>query len=81
MNRLLSFTPNFVLYTVRWGYDIFMNKAGQLDVDLNGLNPVSTNGSPAFKKILNREFNRDDVPFPGHYMAGSGYIGRANCKK
>jgi Putative peptidoglycan binding domain len=71
---------NFVLYTVRWGYDIFM-KGGQPNVDLNGLHPGPTNGSPALKKILNREFNRDDVPFPGHCMAGSGYTGRANCKK
>lgn len=71
---------NFVLYTVKWGYDIFM-KGGQPNVDLNGLHPGPTNGSPALKKILNREFNRDDVPFPGHCMAGSGYTGRAICKK
>ena len=71
---------NFVLHTIRWGYDIFM-KNGQPTVDLNGLHPGPTNGSPALKKILNREFNRDDVPFPGHCMAGSGYTGRANCKK
>jgi hypothetical protein len=67
---------NFVLYTVKWGYDIFM-KGGQPTVDLNGLNPGPTNGSPTFKKIMNREFNRD--AFPGHCMAGSGYTGKANC--
>ncbi len=71
---------NFVLYTVHWDYDIFM-KGGQPTVELNGPHPGWLNGSPAFKKILNREFNRDDVPFPGHCMAGSGYTGRANCKK
>lgn len=70
---------NFVLYTVKWGYDIYM-KGGQPTVDLNGLHPGPTNGSPNFKKILNREFNREDVPFPGHCMAGSGYTSRANCK-
>jgi len=71
---------NFVLCTIRWGYDIFM-KGGQPTVDLNGLKAGPTNGSPTLKKILNREFNRDDVPFPGHCMAGSGYTGRANCRK
>ena len=70
---------NFILYTVRWGFDIFM-KGGQPNVDLNGLHVGPTNGSPALKKVLNREFNRDDVPFPAHCMGGSGYIGRANCK-
>ncbi len=67
---------NFVLYTVKWGYDIFM-KGGQPTVDLNGLHPGPTNGSATFKKIMNREFKRD--AFPGHCMAGSGYTGKANC--
>jgi hypothetical protein len=71
---------NFVLFTVLWGYDIFM-KGGQPNIALNGLRAGPTHGSPTLKKILNREFNRDDVPFPGHCMAGSGYTGRANCKK
>jgi hypothetical protein len=70
---------NFVLSTVTWGYDIFM-KDGKPTVDLNGFHAGMSNGSPLFHKVLNREFNRADVPFPGHCMAGSGYTGRADCK-
>jgi hypothetical protein len=71
---------NVVLCTVKWGYDIFM-KDGKPTVDLNGLHPGPLTGSPLFHQVLNREFNRDDVPFPGHCVAGTGYTGRANCKR
>ena len=67
---------NFILNTVRWGYDLVV-EGGNVNVKLNGLQAGTTGGSPAFRRVLSRDFAAG--AFPGHCLVGSGFPRGVRC--
>lgn len=69
-------TRNEVLTTVRWGYDIVIEK-GVPTVRLNRIARGVDGGSASFRRTLSQEITQGS--YPTHCFVGSGWGGSARC--
>lgn len=69
-------TRNEVLTTVRWGYDIVVEK-GAPAVRLNRIARGVDGGSASFRRTLSQEIAQGS--YPTHCFVGSGWGGSARC--
>jgi Putative peptidoglycan binding domain len=70
-------TRNVVLTTVKWGYDIVVER-GVPTVKLNALAAGPYGGSAAFKRVLDQEMARGS--YPTHCFLGTGCGASARCR-